>query len=247
MSEILSSPPGTCLPTLVHGKSLLITKIDGKNGSAEINGVKISHPDIVLDGSIVIHGVLKPFSSTDAADGSGLVPICDAAATNSSLVTDYIDFQDFKDPLHWSKIVRSLSSKGFVSFAIGLNSVLDGIRRDYTNLTSVTVFSPPDFGSSSSPVMDSVIRVHIVPRRISYKELVKIANTTPLKTLLAGHNLEVKVGAAVRNATSARLTVNGVEVLAPEIFSSDKYVVHGISRALGITNVSKKKKKKSSS
>ncbi|CAN1843905.1 Fasciclin-like arabinogalactan protein 21 [Linum perenne] len=237
MSEILSSPPGTCLPTLIHGKSLLITKIDGKNGSAEINGVKISHPDIVVDGSIVIHGVLKPFSSTDAADGGGLVPICDAAATNSSL---------FKDPLHWSKIVRSLSSKGFVSFAIGLNSVLDGIRRDYTNLTSVTVFSPPDFGSSSSPAMDSVIRVHIVPRRISYKELVKIANATPLKTLLPGHNLEVKVGAAVRNATSARLTVNGVEVLAPEIFSSDKYVVHGISRALGITNVSKKKKKSSS-
>ncbi|CAN1158627.1 Fasciclin-like arabinogalactan protein 21 [Linum perenne] len=134
MSEILNSPPGTCLPTLIHGKSLLITKIDGKNGTTEINVVKISHPYIVLDGSIVIHGVLKPFSSTDDADGGGLVLICDAAATNSSLVTDSIDF---KDPLHWSKIVRSLSSKGFVSFAIGLNSVLDGIRKDYTNLTSV--------------------------------------------------------------------------------------------------------------
>ncbi|CAN1296787.1 Fasciclin-like arabinogalactan protein 21 [Linum perenne] len=71
MLDILKFPPGTCLPTLVQGKSLLVTKIDEKYLTAEINGVNISHPDIVLERSIAIHGVDKPFLSSD------LVPTCD--------------------------------------------------------------------------------------------------------------------------------------------------------------------------
>ncbi|CAI0550386.1 unnamed protein product [Linum tenue] len=151
-----------------------------------------------------------------------------------------MDSVGFRDLGYWPKIIRSLSSKGFVSFAIGLNSILD----DYRHLNSVTVFSPPDFGSvaSSSPMLGRIVRIHILPQRISYKELVVLPDKSPLKTLLPGQDLELKKAGKFTelNVTAARLRVNGVDIVAPEIFSSGKYVVHGISRVLDIADASKK-------
>ncbi|CAL1406819.1 unnamed protein product [Linum trigynum] len=226
MSELLKIRRGTRFPTLVPGKNLVLTKIDAKSRAAEINHVKISHPDVVIDGSLVIHGVLEPFSSLDSGEHTAM------------------DSVGFRDLGYWPKIIRSLSSKGFVSFAIGLNSVLDGILDDYRHLNSVTVFSPPDFGSvaSSSPMLGRIIRIHILPQRISYKELVVLPDKSPLKTLLPGQDLELKKAGKFTelNVTAARMRVNGVDIVAPEIFSSGKYIVHGISRVLDTADASKK-------
>ncbi|KAF5948424.1 hypothetical protein HYC85_014381 [Camellia sinensis] len=157
--ELLKKPHCTCLTTLVHQKNIAITKIDPKQGSIEINNVLISHPDLFLETPISIHGVLAPLSSLLGFDRDWETiqsPICESK--NSSESTNMVE---------WTHMVRLLSSNGFVSFAIGLHSVLDGILQDHQGLNSVTIFAPPEFifVASSWPLLDRIVRFHMVPER----------------------------------------------------------------------------------
>ncbi|KAF5948422.1 hypothetical protein HYC85_014379, partial [Camellia sinensis] len=69
--ELLKKPKGTCLTTIVHQKNIVITKIDLKQGTIEINDVLISYLDLFLKRPISIHGVLAPFSSLLGFDEIG--------------------------------------------------------------------------------------------------------------------------------------------------------------------------------
>ncbi|CDY32044.1 BnaA03g60480D [Brassica napus] len=62
MEELLKKPQGTCLPTLLRHQSVQISTVDKESRTAEVNHVMISHPDMFLGDSLVIHGVLGPFS-----------------------------------------------------------------------------------------------------------------------------------------------------------------------------------------
>ncbi|CDY08671.1 BnaC04g19800D [Brassica napus] len=62
MEELLKKPQGTCLPTLLRHQSVQISSVDKESRRAEVNHVMISHPDMFLGDSLVIHGVLGPFS-----------------------------------------------------------------------------------------------------------------------------------------------------------------------------------------
>eukprot|EP00257_Ricinus_communis_P026364 XP_025013778.1 fasciclin-like arabinogalactan protein 21 [Ricinus communis] len=173
MADLLNKPQGICFPTLVYRKNVAVTKVDANQRFLEINHVLVSHPDIFLEGNLAIHGVLGPFSSMGSQDFDQILdsiqaPICDA---NSSLI---LDASDPKNMIEWTRIVRLLSFNGFVSFAIGLNSVLDGILKDYSNLNSVTIFCPPELAlvASPSPMLDKIVRIHILPTRVTYTELV---------------------------------------------------------------------------
>ncbi|EEF39666.1 conserved hypothetical protein [Ricinus communis] len=157
MADLLNKPQGICFPTLVYRKNVAVTKVDANQRFLEINHVLVSHPDIFLEGNLAIHGVLGPFSSMGSQDFDQILdsiqaPICDA---NSSLI---LDASDPKNMIEWTRIVRLLSFNGFVSFAIGLNSVLDGILKDYSNLNSVTIFCPPELAlvASPSPMLDKI-------------------------------------------------------------------------------------------
>ncbi|KAJ4824441.1 hypothetical protein Tsubulata_039808 [Turnera subulata] len=229
MDDLLKKPQGVCLPTLVQGKNVAVTKVDAKERLVEINHVEVSHPDLFLEEHIAIHGVLAPFSPLESEDfyhgmESIQAPVCDA---NSSLAAEGTDP---KKMVEWPRIIRLLSSQGFVSFAIGLNSVLDGILEDHPHLDSVTVFTPPVFtslASSPHPVLEKIVRLHLLPQKVTYAELASLPDKHAVKTLLPDHDLEVT---GMVNATK-RLTINGVEIVAPEIFSSQKFVVHGISQS----------------
>lgn len=187
----------------------------------------ITHPDLFLQGPLSIHGVLRPFSSLDPQNvqqGWNYIqsPICD---DNSRLVSDLVET---KNIIEWTRIIHLLSSNGFISFAIALHSVLDGILEKNISLNSTTIFAPPYFAfvASPSPLLDRLVRYHILPRRLTYKELSALPDKTSLSTLVANQDLQLTVGVK-------RLAIDGVPVVAPDIFSSDKFVVHGISQAFG--------------
>lgn len=231
MKVLLKKPQGSCFPTLYPRKNIAITKIDGRQKSVEINHVLVSHPDVFLEGSLAVHGVLGPFSPLDPRDvqeGLDFIrsPIC---GSNSTLVSDVLESEDI---IEWSRIIRLLSSNGFISFAIGLHSVLDGILEDYQGLNSVTIFVPPSLEvvASPSPLLERIVRFHILPQRLTYKELSSLPGRTLLRTLVSGQDLEVTAGGKFLQ----ELIVNGEEIAAPDIFSSKKFVIHGISRAFAI-------------
>ncbi|KAA8524533.1 hypothetical protein F0562_010956 [Nyssa sinensis] len=231
MRELLKKPNGTCLPTLVPQKNIAITKTDARQQSIEINNVLISHPDMFLEGPISIHGVLGPFSSLDlrGTDQDWDItqsPICDS---NSSATSK---FNESMNMVEWTRIVRLLGSNGFVSFSIGLHSVFQGILQDYPDLSSVTIFVPMGlmFVASPSPFLDRIVRFHILPQRFTYRELASLPEKATLRTLIPDKNLEITTHV---NFTQA-VAINGVEIVVPDIFSSEKFMIHGISQAFNV-------------
>ncbi|KAG6382671.1 hypothetical protein SASPL_110727 [Salvia splendens] len=206
MSVLLKKPPGFCLQTLAADDTLAITNSTNYT-SLTINHVLVSHPDMFLHGPLAVHGVSAPF---------------EAAAACRALSTALAG----KGAVEWKGIIRVLSSNGFVSFAIGLKAVVDGILRDYANLSSVTVLAAGDFEflSSPSPFLDRVVRLHILRQRYSYVELRAVGNSS-LTTLLPASHLQIA-------NMSPNLAVNGVQITRPDVFSSNNFVLHGISRSL---------------
>ncbi|KAM7495173.1 hypothetical protein LguiB_029782 [Lonicera macranthoides] len=233
IKHLLNKPQGTCLPTLVPHKNIKITKIGPNPGSIEINNVLISHPDLFLQGPISIHGVIGPFLNINGVDQDldfTKSPIC---RTNHSLASKITKPKKHKNVMiEWQRIVQLLSSNGFVSLAIGLHSVLDGIVQDYADLSSVTIFAPPHlaFVASSSPLLDRIVRFHIVRKRVSFSELGLLPKKAPLKTLVADKNLHIT---ASFNLTKI-VAINRVKINAPDIFSSRRFIIHGISRAFDV-------------
>ncbi|MBA0556814.1 hypothetical protein Goshw_007485 [Gossypium schwendimanii] len=228
MKDLLKKHRGSCFPTLFHGKNVALTKVDEKERVVEINHVLVSHPDIFLNGPLTIHGVLGPFTSMDPRyvnQGWDHIqaPICDS---NLSLVSEAIDT---KNVVEWTHVIRLLSSKGFVSFAIGLNSVLDGILYDKMKLNSVTVFAPPEFSfvASASSLLEKIVRFHILPRKLTYMELASLPANATLCTLAPDHDLEISKAVNI----TQELMINQVKIVAPNMFESKKFVIHGISQA----------------
>lgn len=197
----------------------------------------MTDPDIFLGGNVSIHGVLGPFSPLDPMDvrqGWSFIqaPFCDS---NATLVSDNLEAKNGIE-VEWRRIIRWLSANGFVSYAIGLQSVLEGILQDFEGLKSITVFAPPNLASvaSPSPVLQRAVRLHIVPQMVTYKSLASSPPRTFLKTLVSGQDLEVLGGVRVPRGT---VVVNGVEIVSPEIFRSGNCVIHGISRSFEIVGL----------
>ncbi|KAM7277293.1 hypothetical protein ACFE04_019159 [Oxalis oulophora] len=233
MNDMLKKHEGHCFQTMFQGKSVAVTKLVAEERLVEINHVFVSQPDLFLDHGLVIHGVVGMFSVLDPQDvkqGWGYIqaPVCDS---NSSLVSD---IRLGKNVIEWMRIIRSLSSNGFVSYAIGLHSILDSILTDNMNLSSVTIFTPPEFAFLASPsgFLRKMVRLHILPQRFNYSELAGLSGKGPVVTLVRDQVLEIT---GVGNSTTQALAVNGVEIVAPEIFSSENFMVHGIARPFEMT------------
>ncbi|XP_010261302.1 PREDICTED: fasciclin-like arabinogalactan protein 21 [Nelumbo nucifera] len=229
LEDLSKKPQGRCIPTLLPGKNLAITKIDGQERKVEINHVLISHPDIFVEGPYSIHGIPGPFTSFDPREIEPdwdfiRSPICDS---NGSLVADA---SEARNRVPWSRILRLLSSNGFISFAVGLHGVLDGILRDNVDLSSVTIFAPPDLAyvGSPSPLLETIVRLHILPQRYTYRELSLLPEKASLKTLLPDEDLQITSEVSFTGTVS----INGIKITTPDFISSQEFMIHGISRAL---------------
>nr|KYP44309.1 Fasciclin-like arabinogalactan protein 21 [Cajanus cajan] len=227
--DLLHVPLGTCLPTLLRNKNVSLTKLDRATNTLEINHVPISNPNIFLADKLAIHGVLAPFYPLHPQDllQRGFDSVIPSPTCRSN--------GDAVNGVEWSKVVRSLSAKGYASFSLALHSVLDGIKKEYKGLGSVTVFAPPDLALLGYPssFLDRAVRLHILPRRFSYQELTSMPVRTLLKTLVPDDSLEVD---GVLDFVPG-MVVSGVEIVAPDMLASQNFVVHGISRAFKMAEV----------
>ncbi|KAL6143830.1 hypothetical protein ACLB2K_054525 [Fragaria x ananassa] len=241
IEDLINQPQGSCLPTLYWNKTVAITKIDRRNRTVQINRVRISHPNLFQEGSVSIHGVPSPFAAVDTEYDVIHGPECDA---DFGVVSGSGGLKKKKKKttsrVEWARIVRLLSSKGFVSFAIGLHSVLDGIVEDERNVSSVTIFVPPRLelgGDRHYPqaLLEKVVRFHIVPQRLTHKELMALPARTLLKTMVHGDQQPLEVTGVV--SFMPELVIDGVRIVAPDTYVSESVVVHGISRAFEVNDL----------
>ncbi|ESW31993.1 hypothetical protein PHAVU_002G284500 [Phaseolus vulgaris] len=224
--DLLNMSQGTCLTTLLRHKNISLTKVDRARNSLEINNVLISNPNIFLGDQLAVHGVLAPFSPLHPQDllqrGLDFFIRSPTCSSNASLS---------KDGVQWNRILHLLRLKGYASFSVALHSVLEGTKKDYRgSLGFATIFAPPDFmllGPNPSTLLDRAVRLHILPQRLRYEELTSLPVRTLLKTLVPDELLEID---GVLDLAPCML-VNGVEIVAPDMITSEKFVVHGISKA----------------
>ncbi|XP_010456425.1 PREDICTED: fasciclin-like arabinogalactan protein 21 [Camelina sativa] len=237
MSDLLKKPQGTCLPTLLRHKSVQISTVDQESRRVEVNHVPISHPDMYLGDSLVIHGVLGPFSPLQPhSDHILQSSLCQPNNTNKTSVDDdnYVPVK-----IDWTRIVQLLSSNGFVPFAIGLHSVLNRIVNDHhhhKNLTGVTILATPNLVSlsSASPYLYEVVRHHILVQRLTNKDLASMPDKTSVKTMNPYQDLIITRSRNVVNSSGGGFMISGVEIIDPDMFSSSNFVIHGISHTLEI-------------
>ncbi|CAH8389456.1 unnamed protein product [Eruca vesicaria subsp. sativa] len=233
MKDILEKRRGTCLPTLLRHQSVEISTVDKESRTAEVNHVMISHPDMFLGDSLVIHGVLGPFFTLQPhMDHLPNSSLCQSE-TNKTIVVE-----EEADPvkLDWTRIIQLLSSNGFVPFAIGLHSVLNRIVTDqHKNMTGVTILATPSpvSLSSASPLLYDVMRRHILAQRLTNKDFSSLPDKAILKTLDPYQDLIITRRSVV-NSSSPCLMISGVGIVAPDMFSSSNFVIHGISHTLDI-------------
>ncbi|KAI3987397.1 hypothetical protein MKX01_042401 [Papaver californicum] len=237
IQDLLKKPENTCLQTLLQGKNLTVTKIDKKQSIVEINGVLISNPNIFDQGPYIIHGVLAPFSPINLDLGFDHL-------IQSSNCGSIVSNGESRKGVSWNRILRTLSSNGFVSFAIGLNSVLNnGVHKKKLNLmNSVTIFAPAELSyvaSSPSPLLEKIVMIHLVAGRWSYKQLVAASSAaTPLTTLVPDMDLQITKVNSSTTENEEILYVNGVELTAPDALYSNRFIIHRISRPIGMAKLS---------
>ncbi|XP_047167405.1 fasciclin-like arabinogalactan protein 21 isoform X2 [Vigna umbellata] len=78
------------------------------------------------------------------------------------------------------------------------------------------------------------VRLHILPERFRYEELASLPVRTLLKTLVPDELLEID---GILDFAPG-MFVNGVEIVAPDMITSENFVVHGISKAFEMTEYS---------
>ncbi|OWM90969.1 fasciclin-like arabinogalactan protein 21 [Punica granatum] len=245
MVDLAKEPGGTCLPTLSPGKNLLIKRSEAKGNQVVINDVPVKNPDLFLEEKVVIHGIHEPFAFL-GIQGMGRdwvlmpLPLCNP---NLKVVSDVSESKQQRqekeeeaERVGWALAIRFLKSYGFIPFAVQLKSVVDLDRTlEYgKDLTSFTIFAPQDFQymPSETPMLDNIVRAHILPGKYDYLQLLALSDRASLKTLVPGLNLEVdviKIGNAI-----AGVAVNGMEITDPEAFMSEKFIIHGIPQAFHV-------------
>ncbi|QCD84990.1 hypothetical protein DEO72_LG2g5348 [Vigna unguiculata] len=229
--HLLNMSQGTCLTTLLRHKNISLTKVHPATNSVEINNVLISNPNIFLADQLAVHGVLAPFSPLHPHDllqrGLDFFIRPPSCSSNHSLS---------KNAVHWNRVVHLLRAKGYASFSVALRSVLEGIKKDHSgSLGFATIFAPPDFMLlGPNPLLHRAVRLHILPQRFRYEELASLPVRTLLKTLVPDELLEID---GVLDFAPG-MFVNGVEIVAPDMITSENFVVHGISKAFEMTEYS---------
>ncbi|XP_076914654.1 putative fasciclin-like arabinogalactan protein 20 [Bidens hawaiensis] len=217
LSSLRSLLPGTRIPTLSSGNDLTVTT-SSFSDQVSINNVNVIGSPIFDDGLLIVFGI-ESFFNSDPKVSNGTVQIdrfdsCDASHGS-----------DTNFSFHNAGNV--LISRGYSVIASFLNLQLLGIVRR----PSLTVFAPVDDVmvdySDRFPDYPSLFLRHVLPCKISWRELDNIENGTELSTYLNGFRIRV-------TRSGATLMVNEVPIAFPDMYYSDWLVIHGVSEALSV-------------
>eukprot|EP01018_Ginkgo_biloba_P008743 Gb_23221 [translate_table: standard] len=237
---LMNKPLGACIPTLLRANNLVVTAVPGANRTLDLNGIPVSHPDIFTQGSLAIHGVHGAFFNFRGLDDDALLPGFDSLPVTSCSSSSHINASANGNPktLTWPRVQAVLRAKGYLSFsmAIGLELAELIVGQQKMNLSRITVFAPTDqsfaYVSSASPLLVDMLRFHIVPKRLMFRDLLRLPVGSKIQTIFPGHHLQITSSYDDNHS----LTINGVPVLHPDAYSSKEFTIHGIHRAFDMLN-----------
>ncbi|KAI4357697.1 hypothetical protein L6164_001631 [Bauhinia variegata] len=209
-------PAGTKIPTMFSGRSLTVTTSPSDH-AISLNNVRISETPIYDDGFFLIYGIERFFNPNFQYTGpyQRPSPNSQCIAKNSTMSSS--------NPFHQTR--ETLQSGGYSVMASFLDMQLPG----NTDQTPMTVFAPQDeivmnhLGNFSE--YPPFFLRHAVPCKLLWNDLAHFDDGSELPTYLEGFTISITRSAGV-------LTLNGVTVIIPDLFYSDKIVVHGVSDVL---------------
>ncbi|RXH96535.1 hypothetical protein DVH24_009039 [Malus domestica] len=182
---------------------------------------EVWYPNLFLDEPISIHDVLGPSSAlvpSDVNQGWDIIlsPACDS---NSNMV---FDVSDAKNMVDWSRIILLLGSKGFVSFVVGLNPILDRCSGISCAAMASWACRAP-YKAADSRILIVVYKMEYKRIAFSASELVRNGQGNSLETgslisiSVPGQSSEASSNACLLD--SAKVTGVSVQVLTEELCS----------------------------
>ncbi|KAI3729363.1 hypothetical protein L6452_18019 [Arctium lappa] len=217
-SALRSLPFGTKIPTISSHTSLTITTLPSSD-HVSLNNVRILGPPIFDDGLLMIFGIENFFD-----------PNFTLSATPTVQIPSFNDCETFAaayNNFSFHDASNLLISRGYSVMASFLNMQLLG----FTSQPSLTLFAPVDEVmidySDRFPDYPSLFLRHVLPCKISWKDLVTIDNGTSLNTYRNGFRINV-------TRSDATLKVNEVPITFPDMYYSNWLVIHGVQELLSL-------------
>ncbi|XP_042753122.1 fasciclin-like arabinogalactan protein 21 [Lactuca sativa] len=131
LQDMFIKPIKACSLTLIQHQKVSITKNSNKHQVLEVNNVSITHPKLLLQGP-AIHDIEGLFASFHLNQESITLPACESGGGGDR------GHGFIKSKEEWGRVVKFLISSRFMSFAIVLKSMIQGILKNFPDLGSVS-------------------------------------------------------------------------------------------------------------
>ncbi|KAK1416074.1 hypothetical protein QVD17_31862 [Tagetes erecta] len=218
LQSFRSLPFGTKIPTVDSDTFLTITTPSSSN-QVSINNVKLVGSPIFDDGSLIVFGIESFFDPNFTIPNTPMEIANLDHCTASFGGNDNFSFHDS---------ANVLISRGYSVIASFLNLQLLGFVNDQPTLT---VFAPSDEVmidySGRFPDYQSLFHRHVLPCKVSWRDLINVDNITSFDTYLDGFKIKI-------NRSGGSFKVNEVPITFPDMYYSDSVVIHGIREVLSL-------------
>ncbi|XP_071704070.1 putative fasciclin-like arabinogalactan protein 20 [Rutidosis leptorrhynchoides] len=219
LSSIRSLPFGTKIPTVDTATFLTVTT-PSSSDEISINEVKVIGSPIFDDGSLIVYGIETFFDPNFTVPDSS-VPIARLDHCTASFGGDANSNFSFHDG------ANVLISRGYSVIASFLNLQLLGFQSH----PALTIFAPSDEVmvdySGRFPDYQSLFHRHVLPCKVSWRDLINVDDGTTFDTYLNGFKVKI-------NKSGGSFNVNEISVTFPDMFYSDWIVIHGISDVISV-------------
>ncbi|KAJ7943046.1 Fasciclin-like arabinogalactan protein [Quillaja saponaria] len=199
---------------MFSGNFLIVTS-SASDGRISLNNVRISAAPIYDDGIFIIFGIerfLNPNSQFPAT-----IP----TPTHHFFCGVKNDTTVFFGDNSFNQARETLRSGGYTTMASFLGMQLSGIMGENV----MTVFAPEDEAMvtrlGNFIEYPSIFLRHVVPCKLLWNDLVNFDDGTELPTYLEGFKIRITRSGGI-------LMLNDVQVFFPDMYYSDKLVVHGV-------------------
>ncbi|XP_050380059.1 putative fasciclin-like arabinogalactan protein 20 [Argentina anserina] len=204
---------GAKIQTLLPNYTLTVTASPPSEGFSSINDVRVDPNSVLDDGSVIIYAVDQFFNLTFLD------------ATTEAPAPSPISAISGQPHRVFGSVADLLRSRGYSVMAAFLDAQLIGFNRK----TALTLFAPADDAvedyARNTSDYSAIFRSHVVPKLLTWRDLVALDDGTMLPTFAEGFTIDViKMGDVP--------VLNDVPVAEQDLYQSRFVVVHGINRLL---------------
>ncbi|KAL4574432.1 hypothetical protein LXL04_021264 [Taraxacum kok-saghyz] len=217
LSSIRSLPYGTKIPTMSSASFLTVTTPPSSN-QVSLNNVKISGSPIFDDGTLIVFAIENFFDPNFTIPDTPIQSVRLDHCTASFAGYSNFSFHDG---------ANLLISRGYSVMASFLNLQLLG----FLGQATLTIFAPIDEVmvdySGRFPDYQSLFLRHVLPCKISWRDLITVDDGTSFATYLDGFKITI-------HRSGGTFKVNEASIAFPDMYYSDSFVIHGIREVLSL-------------